>query len=79
MRLKLGSDDGVVVWLNGKKVHAKNATRALMVDEDVVDARLEAGKNRILLKVTQGDGQWELTLRITDRADKPLDLSTLKG
>lgn len=79
VRLKLGSDDGVVVWLNGKKVHANNTTRAFTVDEDVVDARLEAGKNRVLLKVTQGDGQWEFALRITDRADKPIDLSMLKG
>lgn len=76
VKLKMGSDDGVVCWLNGKKVHANNATRPCTVDQDVVDARLEAGRNRILLKVTQGGGEWEFTFRIADRDGRPLDLTT---
>ncbi len=77
VRLKIGSDDGVIGWLNGKKIHANNATRPCQVDEDVVNARLDAGKNRILLKITQGGGEWEFALRLTDRKDRPLDLTAL--
>lgn len=69
---KVGSDDDVKVWLNGQLIHANPASRPLRVDEDVVPTRLEAGVNRILLKILQGGGQWEFCLRITDRDSRPL-------
>lgn len=74
--LKLGSDDGVVVYLNGQKIHANNATRGLKPDQDVVQTRLEAGTNRLLFKILQGKGQWALVARITDRDGKPLQFET---
>jgi HEAT repeat protein len=73
--LKIGSDDGVVVWLNGERVHANNATRPLIIDQDTAAARLQAGKNRILVKILQGGGQWAFCVRLADRDGKPLDLS----
>jgi HEAT repeat protein len=78
VKLKMGSDDGIVCWLNGKKVHAKNETRGLRIDEDSVDARLEKGSNKILLKVTQGGGEWQFSFRVTDRESKPIDLTAWK-
>ena len=48
---KIGSNDGVVCWLNGRKVHENYAARKLTVDEDVVKVHLRKGVNRILLKV----------------------------
>lgn len=76
VKLKIGSDDGVVCWVNGKKVHANDATRPLAIDSDVVEGvELEAGRNRILLKVTQGGGEWEFSFRIAGEDDRPIDLS----
>jgi len=69
---KIGSDDDVKVWLNGQLIHANPASRPLRVDEDVVATRLEAGVNRLLLKILQGGGQWEFCLRITGRDSRPL-------
>ena len=77
--LKLGSDDGVVVYLNGKRIHAINVTRGLKVDQDVVQARLEAGVNKLLFKVLQGRGRWGLVARITDREGQPIKFTLREG
>jgi len=76
---KIGSDDGIVVWLNGERIFATNAARGLLVDQDKVKARLKAGTNRILLKILQGGGFWEFCLRVADPRGRPLDLSKLGG
>jgi len=75
VKIKIGSDDGVVVWLNGRRIHGTNADRGLHVDEDVIPAELRAGKNALLVKVLQGGGGWQLCVRITDPQDNPLDLA----
>jgi len=56
--LSLGSDDGVKVWLNGRQVHANNAARGYEPDQDRVSVKLAKGENVLLLKVTQGGGDW---------------------
>ena len=63
-QLEIGTDDGVKVWLNGKVVHANNATRGLTPGADKVKVSLKEGWNVLLLKVTQGGGQWEACARI---------------
>ena len=71
---KMGGDDGIACWLNGKRVHYKPVSRELAVDQDAVPARLEPGKNKILLKVNNVSGDWGFAFRITDRQGKPVDL-----
>lgn len=56
--LAFGSDDGVKAWLNGKPIHANNVTRGLKCGEDQVKATLEEGANTLLLKITQGSGEF---------------------
>jgi poly(3-hydroxybutyrate) depolymerase len=62
--LKLGSDDGVKVWINGELVLANHTQRAVSVDEDAVAVSLVKGKNRLLVKVGQGIGEWGFALRL---------------
>ncbi|MCJ7751908.1 MAG: prolyl oligopeptidase family serine peptidase, partial [Armatimonadetes bacterium] len=62
--LAVGSDDGVRVWLNGRLVHDHAVRRALRPDEDLIPITLDAGENRILIKVEQGTGGWEVCLRV---------------
>jgi hypothetical protein len=57
--ISMGSDDGLVVWLNGTRVIAQNVQRACAPDQARVTLKLKAGKNDLLVKVTQGDGAWE--------------------
>lgn len=73
VRLELGSDDGVKVWVNGTVVHANNATRGLSPGQDKADVVLAKGKNTILLKVTQGGGDWAACVKVCGRDGKALD------
>jgi hypothetical protein len=56
--VSLGSDDTLSVWLNGEKILANNVYRAAAPDQDRVTLKLKPGKNDLLLKVCQGDGDW---------------------
>ncbi len=70
--LQLGSDDGVKVWLNGKLIHAKNVARGVTPDEDKVGVTLQEGTNELLLKVTNGAGDWGAMARFAGEGGKPL-------
>ena len=72
--MELGSDDGIKVWLNDQLVHARNVNRSLTPDEDKVKVTLKRGWNRLLLKVTQGSGEWAVCVRL-----RGLDGKKLKG
>jgi hypothetical protein len=63
-RLEIGSDDGVRVWLNGREVHGRNVMRGLTAGEDVVDVELVRGRNELLMKITQGGGDWRACCRV---------------
>ncbi|MFQ5504839.1 MAG: hypothetical protein ACE5F1_08595 [Planctomycetota bacterium] len=72
--LRIGSDDGVAVWLNGVLVHENFVWRGIRTDQDSVPVRLRAGPNRILLKVNQGGGDWGFCVRLCEQDGKPVDL-----
>mgnify|MGYP001616080211 CR=1 FL=1 len=63
-QLEAGSDDGIKIWVNGKVVHANNATRPCSPGSDKAKAALNEGWNDLLVKVTQGGGEWSACLRI---------------
>ncbi len=53
----LGSDDGLEVWLNGKKLLSKEVARGVSPNDDTVILDLQAGGNQLLLKIyNQGGG-----------------------
>ena len=56
--LRCGSDDGIRVWLNGRVVHSHEVGRAYKPCSDEVPIRLEAGTNRLLVKVDNYHGGW---------------------
>ncbi len=68
VKMELGSDDGVKVWLNGELVHANNANRVVNPGEDVFEVGLRQGKNSLLLKITQGAGGWGACARLRNLA-----------
>jgi dienelactone hydrolase len=55
VRLSIGTDNGVRVWVNGKQVLARDGQRKLTSDEDLVDVDLKAGDNQLLLKLAAKD------------------------
>ena len=52
--LSLGSDDAITVWLNGTKVHDNKIARGAAADQDKIKLSLQAGENRIVLKIVNG-------------------------
>ena len=66
-QILLGSDDGVAVWINGKRAHYNPAGRPLFLDHDVFEADLKEGTNRCLVKVSQGFIHWGFAMRAFPR------------
>lgn len=66
VRLWLGSDNGIKVWLNGSVVETVDTGRGLTVDQDKLTVSLLAGWNRLLCKVSQYGGNWQLTAKVCD-------------
>lgn len=64
--LELGSDDGIKVWLNDKLVHAHDANRAVGKGDDKVKVQLKKGWNELMLKISNGTGEWGASARIRD-------------
>jgi len=58
MPISLGSDDTLSVWLNGEKLLAQNVLRPCTPDSDQLTLKLRPGKNKLLMKICQGDGEW---------------------
>ena len=56
--ISLGSDDSLIVWLNGQKIVSENTARACAADQSQPVLKLKAGKNHLLLKIGQGNGDW---------------------
>jgi hypothetical protein len=77
-QFKLGSADGIKVWVNGELKHSADIVRHPNPDQDVFFANLSKGKNTIMLKVTSNSkdtwGYWGFFFRITD-----LDGRQIKG
>jgi hypothetical protein len=71
--LELGSDDSLKVWLNGTLVHANPTARPLRQGEDVVQVQLTEGWNDLLLKVTNGSGDWQASAKIRSPEGPPLE------
>jgi tetratricopeptide (TPR) repeat protein/transglutaminase-like putative cysteine protease len=70
--LRAGSDDCLKMWWNDQLVVSEPAYRSCKLDQQVVPVALQAGWNKLLAKVCQGTGNWELMARLTDAQDRPL-------
>lgn len=66
--IKVGSDDGIKIWLNGTVIHDNPVPRGLTVDQDTVKFHLPAGKNELLFKVTNGGGPDGFSISYGDEA-----------
>ncbi len=70
--VRLGSDEAVRVWWNGKEVLTRDVRRRMQFDQDVVGVTLNAGWNVLLIKVHDQTGEWGLRARLTAADGSPL-------
>jgi hypothetical protein len=74
LQLLVGSDDDVLVYLNGKPVHHHIGIRQWIADNDVVPGvELNAGVNTLVMKVVNYGGDWGGSVRFTDAAGRPVE------
>lgn len=69
--LLLGADDGVTVFVDGKRVFARDEWRAQRDDDDLVPLDLEAGNHGVVLALHQRTGAWQLGARWLDGELQP--------
>jgi hypothetical protein len=53
-----GSDDTLTVWMNGEKLIAENVSRGAAPDQNFAKLKLKPGKNKLLLKICNGGGEF---------------------
>jgi hypothetical protein len=56
--LSLGSDDGLAVFFNGERLLNENVVRGATPDQNRVALKVKAGRNRLLLKVVNVEGEF---------------------
>jgi hypothetical protein len=64
--LLFGADDAHVLWVNGERLSERQGRHISQADELEVLAGLNAGWNRVLLKVADLDGGWAFQMRAAD-------------
>lgn len=70
--LHLGHDDGVAVWLNGRRVAASLAPQTYRWDQRLVVLNLVKGRNRLVLQLAHSRGRWRVQARLTGPDHRPL-------
>ncbi len=71
IELRCGSDDGLVLWVDGECVIDAENPRAFTPDEDVARVKLGKGKHRIVARVSQGTGEWGFNVRLWNVSHVP--------
>ncbi len=74
--VRVGSDDGFLCWVNGRRVGQFLGARSYKADADVCKVRAHRGENTILIKVGNlahkgRRSAWLFSVRLTDPAGKP--------
>lgn len=64
--IRLGSDDGIRVFVNGEEVFRHILGRGVNADSDWIPISLTAGTNQLIFQVNQIIGDWALHYQIDD-------------
>ncbi|MBX7166307.1 MAG: hypothetical protein K1X74_08145 [Pirellulales bacterium] len=64
VRASLGTDDGIALWVNGEQIVQRDRQRGDSPDEVRAVLPLRAGKNEILLKLANREGDWSVYFNV---------------
>ena len=65
-KVLIGSDDGIIAWLNGEEILNYDRYQGWYVNQHKIDITLSQGWNRLLCKVSQEAGDHQLSVKFTD-------------
>ncbi len=63
LHLAIGSDDGLIVLLDGKRVFTHEAWRGVVPGQEQLDLPLTAGRHLVMLRINNGGGGYGLSLK----------------
>ncbi|HIE29984.1 TPA: hypothetical protein EYP66_22190 [Candidatus Poribacteria bacterium] len=66
VQFRIGYDDYVTIWLNGDKLLETTGGSPCIYDDVAIDAVLQPGQNRLLVKIGNIEPGWGFLIRITD-------------
>jgi hypothetical protein len=64
-QLSIGSDDTLIVWLNGKQVFEHNSSRGFSPGQDKAEVELQEGVNRLAIRCGNGNGEWQFAVNVS--------------
>ncbi|MHC5023540.1 MAG: hypothetical protein ACYTGG_06460 [Planctomycetota bacterium] len=67
--LAVGSDDAIVLWLNGEQVLEHHDHQRLQLDRDLVTVTFHEGWNEVLVLCGNGAGWWEFSVGVRPKDD----------
>jgi hypothetical protein len=74
LKIGVGSNDGVRLWVNGKLELDNKIARKAEPNQDILNISLKKGENTILLKIDQLGGGWGFYFSVLDETYKKLIL-----
>jgi putative membrane-bound dehydrogenase-like protein len=78
-RLLLGAETAANVWLNGALVWDRHEHRELSPRADAIPLRLQAGVNRLLLRVERRERPWAYFAEIEDPGGRVVEVTPTRG
>jgi putative heme-binding domain-containing protein len=71
-KLRIGSDDMLSVWLDGRLIHDHQVHRGWTEDADQLLIELAPGEHQLVICIGQGSGQWSFNARLSGEGSGPL-------
>jgi alpha-galactosidase len=67
LALSFGSDDGIKVWLDGKRLLQHDIYRGAQPDQEELELSLPRGEHRLLIKINNGQGDFGFFFGVVNR------------
>lgn len=68
--LHVGSDDQLIVWINGKQVYEFRDNRGWGVKQGTIEAELNAGVNHVWILWGNSGGGWDFSLQVSQQSPR---------
>ena len=76
--IRIGSNDGVMLWHNGRMIHVSAVERKFTPERDRVMVTLTPGVNRFLVKVHNTAGRFKTSVRVLSRTLRPIEQEPIR-
>lgn len=73
LKMEIGSDDAIKVWLNEQLIHSNLVERAIQPAQDIIEVTLKEGWNVLMVKVVNKEGGWAFGTRFVDNHGLPVE------